>query len=186
MNKLKNMINKILFIDNKVYKCLYKHKDNLYINITACLGNIILILFIIFLVYFLPIKYGEKISIVSLISLFFNTLIIFIIKFTVRRKRLYGKNPLLVNIETYSFPSGHINRISALIIPFYYYPLISFFFIILSIAVGLARMIKGYHYLSDCIVGFLIGIIIGFFVNAFSYLYLENILQIINSLKNFL
>ena len=183
MNKIKLLFNQILTIDNKIYKILYKYKDNFLINMLACLGNIILILFIIFLFFILPVKYGEKISIISSVSLLINTFIIFIIKFTVRRKRVYENNPILINIETYSFPSGHINRISSLIIPFCYYPLFSLFFLILSILVSFARMAKGYHFLSDCVIGFLIGIFMGYLVNLFSYLYVDNILNLLDLIK---
>ena len=185
MNKLKFILNKILEFDNKIFNKLYRYKDNLFINITAYLGNIFFILFIITLIYFLPIKYGKNISIISFISLLLNTFIIFIIKFTVRRKRVYENNSLLINIETYSFPSGHINRISCLIIPFCYYPFFSLFLLILSIIVSFTRMVKGYHYLSDCIIGFLIGVILGFFVNICSFLYVYNILKILTFIKSF-
>lgn len=183
MNKVKTILNSILKIDNKILNKLYKYKDNFFINIIACLGNIIFIILIIILVFILPINHGKNISIISFISLLLNTLIIFIIKFTVRRKRVYENNPLLINVETYSFPSGHINRISSLIIPFFYYPFFSLFLLILSMAVGFARMAKGYHFLSDCVVGFLIGIVLGYFVSLFSYIYIDSALNILNILK---
>ncbi len=180
MNKIKKIFKKILEIDYKIFGKLFKYNKKTFIIFIAHLGNIIVILFVVLLFYFLPFANGKKASIISFVSLFINTLIVFIIKFTVRRKRVSENNPLLINIETYSFPSGHINRISSLIFPFYYFPIFSIFFLIIAISGSIARMARGYHYLSDCIVGFLIGIIVGFLVTKFSFLYVNHFIKIID------
>ncbi len=183
MNKFIKLQNKVLEIDRLIYKKLYKFNNNFYINIFTNLGNIFIILIFLLIFYFLPINNIKEITMISLISIILNTIIIFLIKYTVRRKRKEEKNPLIIKIETYSFPSGHVNRVAGIIIPFYNIPILSLFFLIITLIVAFARIAKGYHYFSDCIVGFIIGIGVGIIVKIFSYLYAANILNLIDLIK---
>lgn len=180
MSKIIKMLDKIFEIDNLIHNKLYKFNNNFFINILTHFGNIIIILLFLLLFYFLSINDITEIIIISLMSIFLNTIIVFIIKYTVRRKREERKNSLFIKIETYSFPSGHVNRVAGVIIPFINIPVISIFFLIITFIVAFARMVKGYHYFSDCIAGFIIGICIGLISKIFSFLYINNILRILN------
>ena len=50
---------------------------------------------------------------------------------------------------------------ASFIVPIISYPIISSFFLIFSIVGALARMVKGYHYFTDCSAGLLVGILSG-------------------------
>lgn len=89
------------------------------------------------------------------------------VKFSVKRQRPEGKwGAIYRNTDPHSFPSGHAARTAMLaLIAFSIGPL--WFGILLAIwapLVSLARVWMGVHYLSDVLVGFLLGILAGFVV----------------------
>ncbi len=75
---------------------------------------------------------------------------------------------------TDSFPSGHTTLVFAFAISIYLYnKKIGIFLIILSVFVGISRIIVGVHFPLDIFVGFLIGsavpIIVHYFVSKKQY-----------------
>jgi len=101
----------------------------------------------------------------------------------IRRRRPEGEWGQIYRItDPHSFPSGHAARAFALAIlalglgPVWLACLLVFW----APLVGLARVILGVHYLSDVVVGFLIGIIYGFFVILLRPVYLPYIIGILN------
>lgn len=174
------IMDKVNSLDQKILLKINKYSENLLLDIISFLGNIIIVFLVILVIFFLPIEKGKEISIISIFSYFLSTLFVFIIKFSVKRKRYANDEMPLNNLDPYSFPSGHVSRLSGLIItmsPLIYLQLL---FGILAISISLSRMIKGYHYLSDCVVGFLIGILSGAAALLFSGIYVPIILDIIS------
>ena len=95
----------------------------------------------------------------SICSLIYATGIVFILKFTVKRKRhTTNIDKIRQKIDPYSFPSGHISRLFASVSPFYTAPYTFIISLILGILASIARISKGYHYFSDCFVGMTAGI----------------------------
>lgn len=152
MNILKiidTIISKKLAADN--------FKLSILISLLSFIGSFssILIFLIILLIFC-----NKKVLIESFCSLIFATGIVFILKFTVKReRRTSDTNKIKQKIDPYSFPSGHISRIFAAVSPFYnLLPAIIITFI-LGFLVSIARISKGYHYFSDCLIGAFTGII---------------------------
>ncbi len=113
----------------------------------------------------------------SICSLFYATLIVFILKFTVKRKRnTCNIDKIRQKIDPYSFPSGHISRIFASISPFYNIPYVTVTTFVLAGLTSIARINKGYHYFSDCFVGMLCGITSSF-IAKITLKYLQTFLQ---------
>lgn len=178
------MINLIKKIDNYIYIKLSKYSDIKVIKYLSFFGNIFTIAFIIFLLFILPFKVTRDISIISLFSFVINTIIVFIIKLMVNRKRNKSSESFLQKLDPFSFPSGHVSRLSLFIITSCQLPFLSVFFALITIVVSLSRMIKGYHYFTDCFAGFLLGILTGFLSVFFAFLYLDRVLQFINWVFN--
>ncbi|HQP07578.1 MAG TPA: phosphatase PAP2 family protein [Anaerolineaceae bacterium] len=93
--------------------------------------------------------------------------IIFAIKFTVRRSRPEGQwGAFYRNTDPHSFPSGHAARAGLLLAmavglgPAWFALVITVWAPIMS----LARVVMGVHYLVDVVAGLLIGILIGWLV----------------------
>lgn len=153
MNILKiidTIISKKLAADN--------FKLSVLISLLSFIGSFssILIFLIILLIFC-----NEKILLFeSVCSLIFATVIVSILKFTVKRERNTSDiNKIKQKIDPYSFPSGHISRIFAAVSPFYnLLPAIIITFI-LGFLVSIARISKGYHYFSDCLIGAFTGIV---------------------------
>ncbi len=105
------------------------------------------------------------------------------LKFIIRRRRPEGEWGQIYRItDPHSFPSGHAARAFSLAIlamglgPVWLAWLLVFW----APLVGLARVILGVHYLSDVVVGFLIGIIYGLIVILLRPVYLPYIIGILN------
>jgi membrane-associated phospholipid phosphatase len=113
------------------------------------------------LLLLLPFPFFKKIGIISLFSLLLNTGVVFIIKFTVKRQRKKADYHFIEKVDPYSFPSGHVSRLSGFIFTTLDIPIFTILFIIFSITTSITRMIKGYHYFSDCYFAFLIGLSCG-------------------------
>ncbi len=100
-----------------------------------------------------------------IISLLVPHAITLLISFAVRRKRPYETSPdawhLPIRLYTPSFPSGHATLAFALatFLTWYWHPAIVVCFLLYAIAsvVAIARVVVGVHYLTDIIVGTMIG-----------------------------
>jgi len=173
------IVNKINNLDQSILLKLNKHSDNLLLDIISFLGNIVIVFLIILVIFFLPVSNGREISIISLFSFFLSTLLVFILKFTIKRKRHTNDELPLNSLDPYSFPSGHVSRISGLILTMTPFIFLQIFFALMAVLVSLSRMVKGYHFLSDCVVGFLIGLLSGGIALLTSKIYMTIVLEII-------
>ncbi len=109
-------------------------------------------------------KVGERLGITVFISLGLNS----VLKFIFMRPRPFVVDESIVNLrpETaggYSMPSGHAQSASTVFFGAYQFlkkRFLLIFAIIITILVSISRMYIGVHYLSDVVVGSLLGIII--------------------------
>ena len=105
-----------------------------------------------------------------IIGLVFLAIFVLIIKFSIKRPRPEGDwGNIYRAADPHSFPSGHAARAAALaVMTLSVGP--TWFAIVLCLwapLVGIARVMLGVHYLSDVIIGWLIGIIVGIIAIAF-------------------
>jgi undecaprenyl-diphosphatase len=105
------------------------------------------------------------------------------LKFLIRRRRPEGEWGQIYRItDPHSFPSGHAARAFSLAIlaiglgPIW----LAWVLVFWAPLVGLARVILGVHYLSDVVVGFIIGILYGLIVLLLQPVYLPYITGILN------
>ena len=85
-----------------------------------------------------------------------------LIKYAVRRERPRPPGEfVLFQYDAYSFPSGHSARLAALAVSTLYYSTgIGWALVLLALGVGLARLAVGIHYISDIVVGLMVGAIV--------------------------
>jgi len=197
-NLSKKIIKKIRKIDIYALKFLLPLRKYKIFNIFSKFGNFsVCIIFI--LLFYLCSKIFEPFKpywFFALYCLFIDTFIIFVLKYSVRRKR-YFVNIAQKKLDPYSFPSGHVSRLSVFsFLPIYLYlfpkypkpslyivTILSLMFFIFMILTMLARVIKGYHYFSDCIFGFLFGLLSIFLANT-TFAYMLYIFLKIGFLRN--
>lgn len=88
---------------------------------------------------------------------------VFAIKVTVRRRRpTHERSVATMTLDEHSFPSGHAARaIGLAIVLGTLYPYLLPYLIVWAVLVGLARIALGVHYLSDVMVGWGLGGLIG-------------------------
>lgn len=98
-----------------------------------------------------------------IIGLVFLAIFVLIIKFSIKRPRPEGDwGNIYRAADPHSFPSGHAARAAALAVmalkigP----PWFAILLCLWAPLVGIARVVLGVHYLSDVIIGWLIGIIV--------------------------
>jgi membrane-associated phospholipid phosphatase len=146
-------------IDTSISKKLItiNPKLSFLISLFSYIGSVFSILVFLVIIF---VCCDKKIFLLeSICSLFYATAIVFILKFTIKRKRNTDEiDKIRQKIDPYSFPSGHISRIFASISPFYNLPYIVVSTFILGTLASIARISKGYHYFTDCFVGMLSGI----------------------------
>lgn len=95
--------------------------------------------------------------------------VVLILKFSIRRPRPesdWGR--IYRATDPHSFPSGHAARAAALAVMALatFPPLLALIMLIWAPLVGLARIRLGVHYISDILVGSLVGILMGILANA--------------------
>ncbi|HAL18583.1 MAG TPA: hypothetical protein DCO86_03025 [Spirochaetaceae bacterium] len=125
---------------------------------------------------------GYYFSISALSALFVSSLL----KPLVRELRPYARDMRIRNADHltatgYSFPSGHCTGISSTSMAFfsYYRAILSYYaayFWVANIFAIISRIVLGSHYLHDCIAGFVIGLMIGYFIlqlNVSCYIFFE-------------
>lgn len=163
-------------IDNAISVKLSKLKKYRILDIISNLGSFYFVFMILIVLILTGSIALNRMSIISAMSLLINTAIVFILKFTVKRNRIKNKN----RIDIYSFPSGHVSRLAGFIFPTMSIIILPVMFFISAVLVGLARIMKGYHYFSDCLAGFVIGIISGLVANLFAFCYVDKISSFIH------
>ncbi len=129
----------------------------------------------------------ENLSILMFVGISVSLLTVTIIKVSLKRKRPYQDEKLhefaqqqLENREPYiskaqqSFPSGHMFYWLMELVFFYYYlgPWILIPFLIILPLIFMSRIYLGVHFLSDVIVGSLMGIVLGIIALILFNLYL--------------
>lgn len=116
------------------------------------------------LVWLLGSEYLKQYAVILLIGILLTAVLVFAIKFTVRRRRPAGEwGTVYRKTDPHSFPSGHAARAAMLaVIAIGLGP--PWFGVVLAIwapLVMLARVAMGVHYLSDVIAGALLGLAVG-------------------------
>jgi len=98
------------------------------------------------------------------IGLTLLAVLVLLLKFTIRRPRPDGQwGRIYRQTDPHSFPSGHAARAAALAVmaigigPTWFAVLLCFW----APLVGLSRIALGVHYVSDVVIGWLIGLIMG-------------------------
>ena len=118
----------------------------------------------ILLLWYFGSQFWELRAIIMGISVVITAILVLVIKFTVRRSRPEGEwGGIYRTTDPHSFPSGHAARsfmLAAIVVglgPTW----LAILLLIWAPLVVLARVAMGVHYLSDVIVGAMLGIIMG-------------------------
>lgn len=153
--------------------------DTLFKFITLFGEEVILIVILGFLYWSYDKKLGEQIGFTVFISLALNS----IIKWIVSRPRPFEVDSTITAIkpaEGFSFPSGHTQTASTTYFSLYAFmkkKWLLWVAIAMTVLVAISRMYLGVHYLSDVIVGGLLGVLIAFLM-AKLYPKIKNINQV--------
>lgn len=116
------------------------------------------------LLWWLGTEYWKVRAIIMIVAILLTALVVFIVKFTVRRKRPDGEwGKFYRNADPHSFPSGHaVRAVMLAMIALGLGPLwLGLLLLIWAPLVGLARVAMGVHYLSDVLAGMVLGLVIG-------------------------
>lgn len=107
---------------------------------------------------------------VYFVGILLTALLVFLIKFTVRRQRPAGEwGSIYRSTDPHSFPSGHAARAMMLSIlgiglgPIW----MGVGLLIWAPLVGIARVAMGVHYLSDVLAGMILGLLMGILIVVF-------------------
>ena len=101
---------------------------------------------------------------ILIIAILLTALLVFLVKFTVRRRRPAGEwGKLYRTTDPHSFPSGHAVRAAILAVIMVGLGPLWFGLLLTAWAplVGLARVAMGVHFLSDVVFGWILGLIVG-------------------------
>jgi undecaprenyl-diphosphatase len=116
------------------------------------------------LLWWLGNEYWKRIAIIMIVSILLTALLVFVVKFTVRRRRPEGEwGQFYRSTDPHSFPSGHsVRAVMLAVVAFGLGPIwLGLGLCIWAPLVGLARVAMGVHYLSDILAGMLLGLLIG-------------------------
>ncbi len=115
------------------------------------------------LLWFLGTDYWKRELGIMIVSILVMAIIVFAIKFTVRRSRPEGEwGKIYRKTDPHSFPSGHAARAMMLaVLMLGLSPSVGIAMLVWAPLVGLARVAMGVHYLSDVVAGLLLGLIVG-------------------------
>ena len=116
------------------------------------------------LLWWLGTAYWKALALLMILAILLTALVVFIVKFTVRRRRPEGEWGKFYRLtDPHSFPSGHAARAMMLAtVALDQGPLwLGLLLLIWAPFVGLARVTMGVHYLSDVLVGMLLGLLMG-------------------------
>ena len=116
------------------------------------------------LLWWLGTDYWQGRALVLFLAILLTTVLVFIVKFSVRRRRPEGEwGKFYRTTDPHSFPSGHAVRVVMLaVVVIGLGPLwLGVLLLIWAPFVGLARVAMGVHYLSDVLVGMVLGLVMG-------------------------
>jgi undecaprenyl-diphosphatase len=116
------------------------------------------------LIYILGGAFWKEWALTQILWIVILAVLVMVIKFTVRRRRPEGDwGGIYRNTDPHSFPSGHAARaILIAVIALGLGPLwLAILLLIWAPLVALARVAMGVHYLSDVVVGALLGLLVG-------------------------
>ncbi len=162
-----------IYFDNEIIKNVAKIKnvflDEIFLGLTFISSSIIIFFFLTSL--FLWQEHKRKWIFPLWLTLGITTLISFVLKIIVKRLRPFQLEivniiPILEKnshlIWNFSFPSFH-TALAFCAIPILSkeFPKIKWFWIIFAVLVGISRLYFGMHFLSDIILGGLIGYFVG-------------------------
>lgn len=116
------------------------------------------------LLWWLGTAYWKTRAVVVIVSILSTAVLVFLIKFAVRRRRPEGEwGKFYRRTDPHSFPSGHAVRAVMLAVvlagigPLW----LGLLLIPWAVLVGLGRVAMGVHYLSDVFVGWMLGLVVG-------------------------
>lgn len=120
-----------------------------------------------------------------IVGIIITALLVLVVKFSVRRRRPEGEwGGMYRSTDPHSFPSGHAAR--CMLIAFLMVTLgpvwLGVLLLIWAPLVSFARVAMGVHYLSDILVGMVIGALLGWVVLIFVVPYTSIFLPILSSL----
>ena len=101
---------------------------------------------------------------ILIVSILVTALVVFAVKQVVRRRRPEGEwGKIYRSTDPHSFPSGHATRAMMLSVVMLGLGTLWVGLLLLAWAllVGLARVAMGVHYLSDVVVGWILGLVVG-------------------------
>jgi undecaprenyl-diphosphatase len=135
-----------------------------FFNFISWLGNGKIWYLIIFIIPFIC-NIGIKISVELIFFGLIGTIIYKILKNTINRPRPYKINQSInlggKILDQFSFPSGHtLHSVIFSLILIYHFPILTEILAILTLLIGLSRVILGMHFPSDVFVGALLGYLI--------------------------
>ena len=121
-------------------------------------------LFALFLIWLLTKNPWHTISAILVVGILALAVIVLTVKVLIRRRRPEGEwGSIYRRTDPHSFPSGHAARAFLIVVLGIAFAPIGFIIVVAIWAplVCLARVLMGVHYLSDVIVGALVGILWG-------------------------
>ncbi|MGM0495693.1 MAG: phosphatase PAP2 family protein [Bacillota bacterium] len=145
--------------------------DLLFEIITLFGEELIIIGILGFIFWCINKEIGKRLAITVFISLGINALL----KVIIMRTRPFLVDSSITNLRpetsgSYSMPSGHTQSTSTVFFGLFYFfkkKYLLYFAITITILVGLSRMYIGVHYLTDVLVGGLLGLALVYLVNHF-------------------
>jgi membrane-associated phospholipid phosphatase len=165
---VKDWLRNVLKVDAQISKILRvpeeKHLFSIVLKIFAHSGDSWFWLAALFLVWLFSDMAWRKRAIFLAVGLVIMAAAVIILKFAIRRPRPEGEWGQIYRItDPHSFPSGHAARSAALVVmgiaigP----PWFAIALAIWAPWVGLSRVALGVHHLSDVVIGWLVGALMG-------------------------
>ncbi len=124
----------------------------------------------LFLLWWVGDEYWKLRALAMIVGVLVTAVVVMAIKFTVRRRRPEGEwGRIYRSTDPHSFPSGHAARALMLaVIMLQMGPgWLGLGLLLWAILVSLARVAMGVHYISDILVGWLIGLCLGMVIASF-------------------
>jgi undecaprenyl-diphosphatase len=116
------------------------------------------------LLWWLGNEYWKNIAIITIVAILVTAGLVFMVKFTVRRRRPEGEwGQFYRSTDPHSFPSGHsVRAVMLAVVGLGLGPIwLGLVLCLWAPLVALARVAMGVHYLSDVLAGIFLGLLIG-------------------------